>query len=65
MKQLIEPYLTIDEVSEWLKIKKSTIYHWVAMDDIPSVKIGGRRRFDPVEIKKWIKKKNSGVKYGY
>ena len=57
----MDSLLTIDEVSAWLKVSKNTLYHWVTVDKIPSVKIGGKRRFDPAEIRKWIKKSSSAA----
>lgn len=51
-----EQLLTIDEVAVWLRVSKQTLYGWVTVDKIPSVKIGGKRLFDPNEIRKWIKK---------
>ncbi len=57
----IESFLTIDELSAWIKVKKSTIYQWVIKDAIPSYKIGGKRLFEPSEIRKWLKKKSSAA----
>lgn len=55
----MEELLTIEEVSSWLKVSKNTVYKWVLDDRIPSVKIGGKRRFEPCEIRKWIKRKSA------
>lgn len=61
MSATLESFLTIDELSSWIKIKKSTIYQWVTKDEIPSYKIGGKRLFEPSEIRKWLKKRSSAA----
>lgn len=61
MSTTIESLLTISEVKTWLKVSESTIYHWVNAGTFPYLKIGGRLRFDPNDIRKWIKKRNSAA----
>ena len=56
-----EALLSIDEVCDWLGLAKPTVYQWVINDQIPSLKIGGKRRFDPSEIRVWIKQKRNCV----
>lgn len=48
--------VTIKEVSEFIKVKESTIYSWAGCGSIPSYKIWGLLRFDIDEIKEWVKK---------
>ena len=47
---------TIDQVIAYLKVPRSTVYEYVAMEKIPSVKIGRHRRFIPDEVEKAIRK---------
>ena len=47
--------LNITELSEMIGIKPNTIYHWVSRRSVPFVKVGGRTKFDILEIDKWIK----------
>jgi len=35
-------YLTIDELSLYLKISKPTIYQWIAKDFVPYIRINAR-----------------------
>ena len=49
-------WLTVKEASEHYKIKKSTLYHWVASGTIPHYKIGQLVRFKKDEIDEWLKK---------
>lgn len=48
--------LTIKELSQLIKVKKTTLYSWAAQGLIPSFKLNGLLRFDSEEIEKWIKK---------
>ncbi len=48
--------VTIKEVSEFLKVKESTLYSWASSGLIPSYKANGLIRFDIEEIQDWIKK---------
>lgn len=48
-------FLTIKEVSEFLKVKESTLYSWVINGSIPSYKLNGLLRFDMEEIEEWVR----------
>lgn len=50
--------VTIKEVSEFLKVKQSTLYSWVNQKRIPSFKLNGLWRFDMVKIEAWINQLN-------
>ena len=47
------------EVSEMLKVKKTTLYSWVSQGTIPSFKLNGIIRFDMDEIEEWVKSSKS------
>lgn len=51
MKRLID----IEELADYLKLKKQTIYNWLHQRKISGIKVGGVWRFDPKEIDSWIK----------
>ena len=46
--------LTIDELSSYLKIKKSTLYGKVSQKEIPHYKLGHLLRFKKEEIDAWL-----------
>ena len=46
--------LTIDELSAYLRISKTTLYKLVREGRIPSQKIGRRRRFRKRAIDRWL-----------
>ncbi len=47
----------IEDVKEFTQIPISTLRLYTATEQIPSIKIGRHRRYDPVEIRKWIQRK--------
>ena len=48
--------LSIDELSEYIKIPKGTIYNWTSMKKIRYVKIGRHIRFRSEDIEEFIEK---------
>jgi len=50
------PVLTIDEISDYLKIPKSTVYKLVREGKIPANKIGRHWRFSKEAIDQWLEK---------
>jgi excisionase family DNA binding protein len=48
------PYWDIKELSEYLHIKRSTLYAWAAQGKIPSLKIHGLLRFRQEAIDQWV-----------
>ncbi len=54
--------MTIDELSDYLKLKIKTAYHLAAKGDIPAFKVGGAWRFRKSEIEKWIAKQERDSK---
>ena len=60
----MKTFITINQLSELLKIKKSTVYSWVYQRKIPYIKVGRLVRFDLSEIEIWIKD-NTVEQYKY
>ena len=54
----MEELLTIDELSELLKIGKSTIYHWTCAGFIPHTKVGRFLRFRASDVEEWLQNRN-------
>jgi len=62
-------YITIEELSEMLSVKKGTLYDWVHNKKIPHSKLGsknlrgkGTLRFKISDIEAWLKSKTYKVK---
>ncbi|OGX07825.1 MAG: hypothetical protein A2Z88_08660 [Omnitrophica WOR_2 bacterium GWA2_47_8] len=58
MKQLID----VEELAQYLKLRKQTIYNWLNQRKITGIKIGGVWRFDKREIDKWLKSQSRDAK---
>lgn len=46
--------LTLEELAEYLRLSKSTVYKLVGEDKIPGQKIGKRWRFSKAAIDRWL-----------
>lgn len=53
--------LTIDELSEYLKISKSTLYKLAQEGSIPSQKVGKHWRFPKDAIDQWLRQRWPGT----
>ena len=49
--------LTIDEVSEMLKVSKMTLYRWNQNDTLPKIEIGGKRRYRRADVEAIIEQR--------
>ncbi|MBZ0220892.1 MAG: helix-turn-helix domain-containing protein [Candidatus Methylomirabilis sp.] len=47
--------VTIKELSDFLKVKPSTLYSWVHNGTIPFIKLNGLLRFDMDDVQEWVK----------
>lgn len=47
--------IDIDELADYLKLKKQTIYNWLNQGKISGIKVGGAWRFERKDIDSWIK----------
>ena len=50
-----DKWLTIDELSDYLKMGRTKLYRMAQKADIPASKIGNQWRFDREEIDEWMK----------
>lgn len=50
--------MTIDDLCEQLKMKKSTVYQMTCAKKIPYIKLGGLLRFDQKQIDAWLAEKS-------
>lgn len=47
--------MDIDELADYLRLKKQTIYNWLNQRKISGIKVGGVWRFDRGDIDSWLK----------
>lgn len=55
-----EEFLTVDEVAEYLKCSKATVYKYVREERIPSIRVSGRWRFRKSQIIQWLNSTRAG-----
>jgi excisionase family DNA binding protein len=46
--------LTLEELADYLRVKKRTIYEWVKKGKIPAIKTVGQWRFKKSKIDDWL-----------
>ncbi len=62
MENKLDNVLTIEELSVYLKIPKSTLYKLVREGKVPSQKVGRHLRFHRESIDEWLKRQNEQVR---
>lgn len=55
-----ETLMTIDDLANYLKVSRRTIYEWLKHHKIPAVKLVGQWRFKKDRIDAWVEKQVSG-----
>lgn len=51
--------MDIDELADYLKLKRQTIYNWLHQGKISGIKVGGVWRFDRRDIEAWLRSRRS------
>ena len=54
--------MTVEELANYLRLTRRTIYRLLKQDNIPAVKVGHKWRFDKKVIDKWLQRENQGAK---
>ena len=49
--------MDIDDLANYLKLKKQTIYNWLHQEKISGIKVGGVWRFDRRDVDSWLQSK--------
>lgn len=56
--------IDIEDLANYLKLRKQTIYNWLHQGKISGMKVGGVWRFDRREIDAWLKSRRRVSKPG-
>jgi len=56
--------IDVDELADYLRLKKQTIYNWLHQRKISGMKVGGVWRFDRKEVDAWLKSRRRLSKTG-
>jgi excisionase family DNA binding protein len=46
--------MTIDEVSKFLRVHRSTVYRLVRKGELPAFKVGDQWRFNKSQVDQWL-----------
>lgn len=47
--------MNIEELADYLRLRKQTIYNWLHQKKISGIKVGGVWRFDKKEVDAWLR----------
>lgn len=56
----MEKLLTVQQLSELIQVKRSTLYEWTHVGFIPHYKFPKGIRFKEIEIVNWLRKRHRG-----
>lgn len=56
--------IDVDELADYLRLKKQTIYNWLHQGKISGIKVGGVWRFDRKEVDAWLRSRRRVSKVG-
>jgi excisionase family DNA binding protein len=54
--------MDVEDLANYLKLQKQTIYNWLNQNKITGIKVGGVWRFDKRDIDKWLRSKHGQPK---
>lgn len=63
-KEYMTKLIDIDDLADYLKLKRQTLYNWLNQGKISGMKVGGVWRFDRREVDLWLKSRRRSVKSG-
>lgn len=63
MINLKDEWMTIDDVAEYLKVSRRTIYEWIKTNKIPAVKLIGQWRFKKEKIDNWLDSSSRQIRF--
>ena len=53
-------WLSVDEIAEYLGIKRDTVYKWIERKKMPAHKVGSLWKFKRDEIETWVRTGEAG-----
>ena len=56
-----DPILTMDDLADYLKVSKSTLYKLVQEGKVPGHKVGKHWRFRRATIDQWLDEKDKSI----
>ena len=53
---MAEPWLSADDIADYLGVTKDTIYAWIAEKSMPAHKVGRLWKFQTNEVDDWVRR---------
>lgn len=57
---LEDKWLSVDEIADYLGVKRDTIYNWISDKNMPAHKVGRFWKFRKDEVDTWIRSGGAG-----
>jgi len=57
---LEDKWLSVDEIADYLGVKRDTIYNWISEKNMPAHKVGRFWKFRKDEVDTWIRSGGAG-----
>ena len=57
-----ERWLSVDEISAYLGVRRDSVYKWIAERGLPAHKIGRLWKFQKNEVDQWVRNGNAAEK---
>ena len=48
-------WLSVDEIADYLGVKRDTVYKWISERQMPGHKIGRLWKFNKMEVDEWVR----------
>jgi len=58
--EMKDRWLSVDEISIYLGVKRDTVYKWIGERNMPAHKIGRLWKFKKNEVDKWVRGGGAG-----
>ncbi|MCF6246619.1 MAG: helix-turn-helix domain-containing protein [Desulfobacula sp.] len=49
-------WLSVDEIGDYLGVKRDTVYKWISDKNMPAHKVGRLWKFKKDEVDQWVRK---------
>jgi excisionase family DNA binding protein len=53
-------WLSVDEIAEYLGVKRDTVYKWIGRKGMPAHKAGRLWKFKKEEVDRWVRGSDGG-----
>ena len=58
---MTEPWVSLEEIAEHLKVSTDTIHRWIRAKKIPAHRVGRMWRFQMSEVDAWVRAGKAGT----